>query len=201
MSMILGLTGDVGAGKSTISRVWREMGAEVFDADSTAKNLWFREDIQKEAEKRWGEGFFSCEESELLKKLADKIFNCDEEYEFASELLHEATIEELKNKALNSSAELVIVEIPLLFECGRPEWIEGVIYVSAPVEKRAERNKSRGWDCEELTRREEHLIPREEKMASADWILVNSGSCEEWIEQGRTMGKSFLKLASERAKA
>ena len=55
---IIGLTGDVGAGKSTLCSVWREMGARVIDADTVARSMWDRADVRAEAEKRWGAGFF-----------------------------------------------------------------------------------------------------------------------------------------------
>ncbi|MEG1501919.1 MAG: dephospho-CoA kinase [Synergistaceae bacterium] len=192
--MILGLTGDVGAGKSTLCRVWKDMGAYVIDSDSLAKNLWNLKTIQKKAKIRWGDDFFSCPSSEMSKKIADKIFNDDEEYKFVSELLHKATISRLKKIAEKSDAKWIVVEIPLLFECGVPEWIDKTVYVSASLGKRVERNAIRGWNELELSRREDKLLPREEKMKKADWIIENSGTLKEWEEKGYEFALKILSL-------
>ena len=56
----IGLTGDVGAGKSTLCKEWAAMGARVIDSDSVARSLWDDPQIQREAEKRWGAGFFNA---------------------------------------------------------------------------------------------------------------------------------------------
>lgn len=192
MKIILGITGDVGSGKSTLCKTWKEMGAHVLDADRVAKNLWFRKTIQKRASKRWGDNFFECDKVELMKKIADKIFNDEEEYKFATKLLHKITISELKTRAKRSKSQWIVVEIPLLFECGRPDWIDKVVYVTADVKKRAVRNVSRGWNIDELLRREEKLISTDEKLKQADLVLENNGTYEEWIETVRKQGKIFI---------
>ena len=98
---IIGLTGDVGAGKSTLCSVWREMGARVIDADTVARSMWDRPEVRAEAEKRWGAGFFDEPDHKTLwAKIAAKIFDDAEEYKFASALIHRRTGEELKKLAL-----------------------------------------------------------------------------------------------------
>lgn len=189
---VIGLTGDVGAGKSTISRVWREMGALVLDADAIAKSLWQDADVQRAAEARWGAGFFEGDIKSVHAKIAQKIFNDDAEYKFASELLHRATFEEIKRRVKNEPG-WVVVEIPLLYESGHYGWLDYVVYVTAPAEKRVERNCARGWDENELTRREQWFLPREEKTNRADFILENNGTLEEWEAKGRELGVFFQK--------
>ena len=56
--LTVGLTGDVGAGKSTLARVWEEMGATVIDADRVARDMWKDPDVQRKAAERWGSDFF-----------------------------------------------------------------------------------------------------------------------------------------------
>ncbi|MEG1823999.1 MAG: dephospho-CoA kinase [Cloacibacillus sp.] len=176
---IIGLTGDVGAGKSTLCSVWRVLGAHIIDADSAARALWDAPDVRCEAEKRWGEGFFDAPRRELYSKIAQKIFTDEEEYKFAAELLHKRTNAQIKAEAL-ASGGVVVVEIPLLYECGDDEWLDYVIYAAAPLARRAERNAKRSWNAEEIKRRESKLLPREEKMKRADKIVTNSGTEEEW---------------------
>ncbi len=189
--LTVGLTGDVGAGKSTLAKVWEEMGATVINADKIAREMWKLPDIREKASERWGRDFFEAELGSVFAKIAAKIFSDEKEYMFVSDLIHPATISAIEN-SVRSSDGWIVVEIPLLFECGRPNWMDYVVYVSAPVEKRSERNMSRGWDENEIKRRESRLMPREVKMAMSDWVLENTGSKEEWETKARDLGKVFL---------
>ena len=193
---IIGLTGDVGAGKSTLCRVWASMGAKVIDADGAARELWDDPQVRTEAERRWGAGFFDAPHKELWAKIAEKIFNDAEEYDFASKLIHGRTMEKIKAEAA-AGGEVTIVEIPLLYEGGNETWLDAVICAAAPFEKRVQRNARRSWNAEEVSRRERRLIPTEEKMAKADFVLINDGTEEEWREKAREL---FPKLCKIRAK-
>ncbi|MFA7366258.1 MAG: dephospho-CoA kinase, partial [Synergistaceae bacterium] len=85
--LTVGLTGDVGAGKSTLSRVWKDMGATVIDADRVARDMWDLPEIRKKASERWGSDFFEGDQRSVFAKIAAKIFSEEEEYEFVSDLL------------------------------------------------------------------------------------------------------------------
>lgn len=189
--LTVGLTGDVGAGKSTLSKVWEEMGAAVIDADRVARDMWQLPDVQKRASERWGSDFFEDDQKSVFAKIAEKIFSDEREYEFVSDLLHPATIAAIEEIVKNADG-WVVVEIPLLFECGRPKWMDFVVFASASAEKRVERNASRGWDAAEIKRRESRLMPRDEKIKRSDWVLENSGTKEEWEAKARELGNIFL---------
>ena len=189
--LTVGLTGDVGAGKSTLSKVWEEMGAAVIDADRVARDMWDLPEIRKKASERWGSDFFEGDQKSVFSKIAEKIFSDDREYEFVSGLLHPATIAAIEDIVKNADG-WVVVEIPLLFECGRPKWMDFVVFVSASAKKRVERNASRGWDAAEIKRRESRLMPRDEKIRRSDWVLENSGTKEEWEAKARELGNIFL---------
>ena len=160
---IIGLTGDVGAGKSTLCSVWREMGARVIDADTVARSMWDRADVRAEAEARWGA------------------------------LIHRRTGEELKKLAREAEG-WTIVEIPLLYEGGHDSWLDYVVYAAAPFDKRVARNAKRNWNAEEVARREAKLLPGEEKMAKADFVLVNDGTEDEWKQKARRLGERLKRL-------
>ena len=197
--LTIGLTGDVGAGKSTLCRVWQGMGATIIDADTVAREMWKLPEIQEKAGARWGEGFFTGDWKDIFARIAAKIFTDDAEYDFASGLLHQATIKELKDRAAAASG-WVVVEIPLLYESGVPLWFDGVVFAAASVEKRIERNQKRNWDENEVRRRDAKLLPREEKIKRADWVLENTGTLAEWENKARELGKFFLKMDSQRSK-
>lgn len=189
--LTVGLTGDVGAGKSTLIHVWREMGAWVIDADEVAKRQWNDSDIRAEASSRWGAGFFDGEPKEVYAKIAARIFSDETEYKFATKLIHGETFKEIKNM-MASSHGWVVIEIPLLFESGHYDWLDYIVYAAAPREKRIAMNHARGWDEEEIARRERWFMPRDEKMRLADAVLENNGTVGEWEEKGKKLGGFFL---------
>ena len=189
--LTVGLTGDVGAGKSTLAKVWKEMGASVIDADSVARDMWKLPDVQRKAAERWGKNFFDGDRAAIFGRIAAKIFSDENEYGFVSDLLHPATVAAIE-ETVRKSEGWVVVEIPLLFEFGRPKWMDCVVYASASAEKRTERNASRGWDENQIKRREARLMSRDEKIRMSDWVLENSGSKEEWESKARELGMIFI---------
>lgn len=189
--LTIGLTGDVGAGKSTLSRVWREMGALIVDADEVAKRQWDVPEVRCMAEERWGAGFFVHDKREMYSKIAAKIFSDAEEYKFAAKIIHEAVYEEILRVVAANDGWLVL-EIPLLFESGHYDWLDYVVYVASARGKRVERNACRGWDEREMARREAWFMSRDEKISRSDFVLENDGTIEEWETKGRALGRLFL---------
>lgn len=196
--LIVGLTGDVGAGKSTLCMVWREMGALIVNADEIAKRQWDVPEVRRAAEKRWGTGFFVSDKKEMHSKIAAKIFNDALEYKFATKIIHAAVQKEIRRMAAENEGWMVL-EIPLLFESGHYQWLDYTVYVTAPLEKRIRRNAARGWDESEIARRESWFMPREAKLTRADFVLENDGTLDEWKKKGRELGQFFLtKMSSQK---
>lgn len=190
---IIGLTGDVGAGKSTLCKEWAAMGACIIDADTVARSLWDDPEIQRKAEERWGAGFFNAPHKELWAKIAAKIFTDEEEYAFSSKLLHAKTIEKIKEIA-EKAGGWVVAEIPLLYEGGYDSWLKHIVYATAPFAKRVERNATRNWNANEVSRRECRLLPSEQKIAKAEFVLVNDGTLDEWRAKARELGEKLRTL-------
>ena len=196
--LTVGLTGDVGAGKSALASLWREMGAKVIDADEIAKRQWSDLKVRRKVESRWGSAFFKGDLKNVYAKIAAKIFSDAAEYKFATKIIHEATFKEIQN-ILAESCRWVVLEIPLFFESGHYDWLDYVVYAAAPREKRIEWNSVRGWDESEMSRRENWFMPRDEKISRSSFVLENNGTMEEWKEKGRALGRFFLKKLEDNA--
>lgn len=197
---IVGVTGDVGAGKSALCGELAKCGAHVIDADSVARALWDDPEIRREAEERWGKGFFDAPRKEMYARIAAKIFGDDAEYDFASKLLHKKIMENILSQA-RSAGGVVVAEIPLLYEGGYEKLVDFVVYAACGFEKRVERNAKRSWSADEIERREAHLLPREEKIAHADCLLVNDGSEEEWRAKARSLWRKISEGELDKSEA
>lgn len=180
---VLAITGDIGAGKSTASRLLAEkLNCELLNADQTAKNLWSRNDVKAQAIKRWGRKILDASGKIITAEISSIIFMDNSEHQFCNELIHPLVMSELKARAANF--ESVVIEVPLLFEARRPEWINLIVYVTAGFDVRAERCREfRGWSIEELRRRERFLLPQSEKIKRSDYVVSNEGSLSELERQ------------------
>jgi len=193
---VVGLTGDIGAGKSTLIKIWHGLGAHVLDADAAAKRMWQNPDICAEAAERWGDDILEGGGVNFAK-IAEKAFADEKEYRYMIGLIHPGTRAQL-TREVSALRGWVAAEIPLLFESGGHDWLDCVVYVTAPEEARVARNRARGWSGGEIARRERYLLSSEEKQASADIALRNDGTAEQWADTAREIGAAFLKMASAR---
>ncbi len=174
---VIAVTGDIGAGKSTLSKLLaKKLNCERFDADETAKALWENYDVKKLAASHWGGEIFDTQGNIIKAKISDYIFSSKEDWNFCNSILHPSVMKILSEKIHDN----VVVEIPLIFEAGKTNWIDKIIYVAAPFNIRAERCKiQRGWSVEELLRREKYLLPRDEKISMSDYVINNDGNINE----------------------
>lgn len=193
--LAFGLSGDVGAGKSTLARLWRERGASVLDADEVVRVLWTRADVLDAAVSRWGRGILDSDGRAVPSLIASKAFADLEEYKWLCTLLHPLVRLEME-RAASSLEGWVVAEIPLLFEGGGPWWIDATIYVTAPEEKRRERNAARGWNKDEIARREAFLLPGEEKRARADLVIENGQDLKQLTEEASQLAERFRRLSA-----
>ena len=175
---VVGLTGDVGAGKSTVASMLSEFGASIINADKIVSEIWKDESILKAVKDRWGDVIFSDEGPPLPGKISDIVFEDEKEYRWLCGLIHPRVRAQMEAKVLFSEG-LIVAEIPLLFENGVPWWVDFTVYVSSPLAQRVNRNKSRGWNEYELFRRERWLIPQETKRKAADWVIMNDKGLNE----------------------
>ena len=183
------VTGDIGAGKSVVSRLLaHKLACEYVSADVIAKSMWLREDIKAQAVEHFGENILDSSGEIVLQKIASLVFNDEGNHEFVNSLIHPAVMNELE--VFSRKSHDSVLEIPLLFETGRYEWPDVIIYVSADFETRRERCKvQRGWNSQELIRRERFLLPREKKIALSDYVIQNDKGISELEREIMKLGE------------
>jgi len=188
------ITGEIGAGKSTLAKIWGDMGANICDLDSLAKNQWSRPEIKEAASSRWGEQVFPGGVPDY-KKLAEYVYKDAPEYRFAMDLIHPGAIAEA-TRIFHNLGGWIVFEIPLLYETGWFDLIDCVICVTSADELRMARNSSRGWKENEIAVREKFLMGSPKKQAMSDIVLCNIGSLEAWETRARGLGALMLKMAT-----
>jgi dephospho-CoA kinase len=174
--IIIGLTGNIGSGKSTVAAFLREMGYPVLDADLLAERA--RELKKAEIKALFPEAFLGEELDR--RRLAQLVFSDPQKLRALEELIHPEVRRLLEEELSRLEAPLVFVEITLLFEKGWEGRLQGTILVAAPLEERLKRAMARsGLSREEVLARERAQMPEEEKRRRATWVLENRGSLED----------------------
>jgi dephospho-CoA kinase len=178
---VMAITGDVGAGKSTVAKLFGSLGGFLIDADGVVAELWKTPEMTAAAVERWGKAVLGESGYVLHRPIAERIFNHREEYDWVTGLLHPRVMEEVRRQVETSrlSAKWSVVEIPLLFETGVPPWVTVTVFVTASRETRARRCRERGWSEAEMTKRESFFLPREERMRRSDCVIQNDGGLKE----------------------
>jgi dephospho-CoA kinase len=178
--IVLGLTGSIGMGKSTVARMFADEGVPVFDADAAVHRLQgpegaLVEEIEAHFPGTTGPGGVD------RGTLAERVLGEPEELRRLEALVHPAVARERQAfLAANAAAPLVLLDIPLLFEAGGAEQVDKIAVVSAPAEVQRERVLARlGMTAEKFDRILARQLPDEEKRARADFVIPTGGPLEE----------------------
>ena len=195
---IIGLTGGIGSGKTSVAAKLRALGARVFDADEAAKNavLPGTEGFFKVVE-TFGPQIVDADGKLNRMALAEIVFNDKESLKRLEEIIHSYVWQET-DKFLNACREAgeraVILDIPLLIECGWHQKVDEVWLVVLPVEKQIMRTMERsGMTAEAVQARIAAQMPLDQKKKYATLVIDNSGAWEETEKQVITAWEKAVK--------
>ena len=175
---LIGITGGIGSGKSTVCKIIESLGYKVYYADDRGKWLMSNDlHLKEQIKSLFGEE--SYVDGELNRKhIADIVFKSSESIKQLNVLIHPAVAEDLKKWLHENNHErLLFDEAALLFETGSYRRMDKVILVTAPEETRIRRVVSRDAHRDEKDVQEimSQQMKDEEKIPLADYIFVNDG--------------------------
>jgi dephospho-CoA kinase len=173
---VIGITGGIGAGKSEAARALERLGCVVADADRLAKAALDSPAISAQIVSWWGSDMLDADGAVDRAALATVVFEQSDALEQLEGVLHPEV--ERQRQAIFEAAgphtRAFIIDAPLLLEVGLDEQCDVVIFIDAPRQLRLKRvAKSRGWDPQELDRREVKQLALDNKRSQADYVLVN----------------------------
>ncbi len=176
----LGLTGSIGMGKSTVAKMFADEGVPVFDADAAVHRLQGPEGALVAAIESNFPGTTGREGVDR-GALAERVLGAPEALRRLEALIHPVVAREREAfLAGNSTAAVVLLDIPLLFETGGSDKVDKIVVVSAPADVQRERVLARpGMTAEKFERIQARQLPDSEKRARADFVIDTGGSLEE----------------------
>jgi len=186
--IVVGLTGGVGTGKSTVTNFFWELGAYIIDFDELAREVTRpRSKAWKEIVEYFGEGILNDDLTINRQKLAEIVFSDKEKLTKLNQIVHPEVFKEderITNQIKNlDPGALIIKDIPLLFEVGRPIRVDKVVVVSASKQTQLRRLEEKGMSRKDAENRIRSQLPLEEKIKSGDFAINNDGTPEETKRQ------------------
>jgi dephospho-CoA kinase len=169
-----GLTGGIASGKSTIARMFGDLGCVVVDADALVAELYRPGNAGYAALVRtYGNGILRPDGEVDRQKLADVAFADAASAQKLNALIHPLVIAEEAKRQPGDG--IYIVEATLLLEAGGKQRYDRIIVVDVDPATQRARGVARGMTREEVERRIRHQLPRAERLAAADYVIDNNG--------------------------
>lgn len=188
MTVVIGLTGSIASGKSTIANRIATYGIKIVDADKIARDVVkIGEPAYEKVVETFGHSILHSDQSIHRAKLGEIIFNDKNQRQALNAIVHPAVRKEMlhqRDLAVKSGEKAVVLDIPLLFESKLTHFVEQILVVSVEPTIQMERLMQRNTlTREEAESRIASQIPVQEKEALADAVISNNGTKEDSYEQ------------------
>jgi dephospho-CoA kinase len=180
--LVLGLTGGIGSGKSTVSALLEKKGAVIIDADRVVRQLQEPgEPVFEAMVEAFGDGILAADGTLDRQAVADLVFGDDEKLATLNGIVHPAVGVRMAEQlaALADTDRVVVLDVPLLVEKGGYETV-GTIVVDVEPDLAVERLvEHRGFGEADARARMARQSSREDRLAKADVVIDNSGALED----------------------
>lgn len=194
----IGITGNIGSGKTTVSKLFELIGIPVFYADDAAKILMVTDEVLIAGIKQtFGAKSYLDDKTLNRKHIADIVFNDEAQLAKLNALVHPAVFRAFDSWAeqeIKDGVPYVLKEAAVLFESSSYKFCDKTIMVTAPLDLRIKRVMHRdNITRQEVLNREARQFPEEKKIQLADYVIKNDES-ELVIPQVLKLHDTFLSL-------
>ena len=199
-SPIVGLTGGIGSGKSTVAEKFRQLGIDMVDADYASRAV-----VEpgmpalKAISEHFGNDILHADGNLNRAALRTIIFSDLKQKIWLESLLHPLIREWIIEQLSQSKSPYVILESPLLLETDQHQLVDKVVLVDLPVELQIERACARDGNlADQIQRIIDSQMPRQDKLSRADIVFDNSQPLETVNERVTALHHQFLTLAQNK---
>ncbi|MCS5422881.1 MULTISPECIES: dephospho-CoA kinase [Psychrilyobacter] len=192
--MILGLTGGIASGKSTVSKRLKELGSYIIDADKISREVSDSLKVLKKLEQNFGPEIIDNGHLDR-QKLREIVFENKEKRELLNEIMHPVIVKKIIEEIeKNREKELIILDIPLLYETGLEYLCDKVLVVCTDEEIQIERVKVRdGIEWKLAKKIIDAQMPLRKKINKADIYIENNGNLEELLKKVELIYREITK--------
>lgn len=175
MTKIIGLTGGIGSGKTTVAKYIAKQGVPVYIADDEAKKIMDREEVIIEVQSLFEENVIDSHNKLDRKKIAAIVFQNPEKLNALNAIIHPKVKKHFEEWVkTKKDYPFVVKEAAILFETGGDAYCDKVILVTAPLDVKIKRVMQRdGGQENEIMKRIKNQLSDEEKLKKSDFVVTN----------------------------
>jgi len=194
---VVGLTGGIGSGKSTVANLFSRQEIEIIDADEISRTLVKTGSPVLEAIiKHFGSSITDAEGNLDRKQLRELVFADNAEKEWLENLLHPLVRQEIQRQVAASSSQYVIIVVPLLLESENYSDVDRILVIDVTEDVQLERIKKRDGSSETLARSiMDAQMKRERRLKSADDVISNNSGIDSLEKQVKNLHNQYLQLS------
>ncbi len=194
--VVVGLTGGFGVGKSSVAQLFKNMGAEVIDADDIAHAAMKKgSPVFDRVIELFEEALHPGGKKMDREILAPIVFADSKRRKELEGVIHPYVKEKIKEKLATTSSQVVLVEVPLLFEAGFETLCDKVLVVTCNSPVKMKRLKQKRFQESEIRARERAQMPEALKRQKANFLIDNSKSIYQTKREVERFWYKFVSLA------
>ncbi len=199
-AFIVGLTGGIGSGKTTVSNIFRSLGVEVIDADEVSRSLLTPDSFAlTELTKHFGSKILNADNSLNRSALRELIFNDPTARVWTDQLLHPLIRQAIRALVQNSPKDWLVLSAPLLLENNAYDFVDRILVVDSSEESQLERSSMRdNANIAHIRKIMAAQLSRSARLAAADDIIHNDRDLAHLQEQVKKLKTYYEGLAHVR---
>ena len=196
MTLLIGLTGGIGTGKSTVCKLFAERGVAVIDADAVAKELVaLNQPALQAIVQEFGKGIIDAKGRLRRDRLRSIVFSDPGRRKRLEKLLHPLILEKMLSRANRAEGPYCILCIPLLVETDQVSAVDRVLVVDAPEALQIQRVMERDHlTIDEIKAIMHAQASREDRLEAADDVIMNASDMTKLAEQVNALHQKYLAL-------
>jgi dephospho-CoA kinase len=199
-TLVVGVAGIMGAGKSTVARVFENLGAERIDADLLGREMLKDREIRREIVDKFGRRVTGSDGEIDALKLGKAAFRSRESAKDLDRITRQALIDRIKSRIrdVSRSRDVVVVDAALLPEWKPEDWIDILVVVDSDEESAARRAaREARFTRANVRARMKHQLSRRAKSREADVIIPNYGSLEDLKDRARRVYRTLFETTGK----
>ena len=205
--VVIGVTGGVGTGKSTVAGMFKRLGAVVLDADAIAHQVMEpTRPAWRRIVKAFGAGALNDDHTINRARLAAIVFRDGNRRRVLERIIHPPVLRELQRqlRRLRRSRRVpaVVLDVPLLVEVGAQRWVDALVVVTAPPRIQRQRlQRKYGWSDADIRARTSAQWKLSAKVALADHVVDNGNGVATTRTQVNRLWNQLVRASSKRARS
>jgi len=196
--LIVGLTGGIGSGKSTVATLFKKLGITVIDADEIAREVVTpNSPLLTKIVEHFGKEIVDKNGHLQRRILRERIFQDTTARQWLEQLLHPAIYARLEELTQEVKSAYCIVIIPLLLETAKNDFVQRILVIDLSGELQISRTQARDHcSANQVRAIMQTQVNREQRLTAADDVIYNDGDLEKLTQQVAALHKHYIELAS-----